>query len=92
MTETVQSVATTVATVDEAIMKALPFLSPFLGFIPGGTVIAAAEPIALEALTALDNAAKLVAAGNTGAAASGVLQTIIDHLTPGKPNAPILAG
>ena len=86
-----KSVATEVSTVDEAVMKALPFISFMLGFIPGAQVAVPFMPFALGALKALDEAAKKVADGNPGAAAQDVLQEVMNHLTPGKPNSPILS-
>lgn len=87
-----KSVAGTVVTVDEAVMKALPFISTMLNFIPGAQVAVPFMPLVGEALLALDNAAKEVAAGNNGMAVQDVLKVIEDHLTKGKPNSPILAG
>jgi hypothetical protein len=86
-----QSVASEVATVDEAVMKVLPFISTFIGFVPGGAVAVPFLPLAGELLQALDNAAKEIAAGNPTGAAQDVLQELIDHLTKGKPNSTALA-
>jgi hypothetical protein len=91
MTTDMKSVATTVSTVDEAVMTALPFISGILGFIPGAQVAVPFMPLVSEGLMALDNAAKAVAAGNPGAAIQDVMKEVMDHLTPGKPNSPILS-
>lgn len=92
MTEVnITGVATEVATVDEAVMKALPFVSGLIGFIPGAQVAVPLMPLIGELLTVVDNAAKAVAAGNSGAAAQDVLQEIMNHLSPGQPNSPILS-
>ena len=87
----VAGIATEVSKVDEAVMKALPFISTFIGFVPGAQVAVPFMPLVGELLQALDTAAKEVAAGNTGAAAEGVLQEIMDHLTKGKKNSAILS-
>lgn len=85
------SVAGEVAQVDEAVMKALPFVSGMIGFIPGGAVAIPFMPLVAEFLQVVDSAAKSVAAGNPGAAATDVLQEVMNHLMPGKPNSPILS-
>lgn len=87
----VKSVAGQVSQVDEAVMKALPFISGLIGFIPGGAVAVPFMPLIGEALVALDNAAKAVAAGNSGAAVQDILTEIMNHLTPGQPNSPALS-
>jgi hypothetical protein len=87
----VAGIAAEVVTVDERIMKLLPTIAMFAGFIPGGAVVSGFEPLILEVLMAVDEAAKAVAAGNPGAAFSVVLDEIKNHLTPGKPNSPILS-
>lgn len=86
------SVAKEVTTVDEAVMKVLPFISTMIGFIPGGQAAVPLMPLISEFLQVIDNAAKEVAVGNTGAGADVILKEIIDHLTLGKPNSPILSG
>lgn len=86
-----ETVAKEVSTVDEAIMKVLPFMSGLVGFIPGGAVAIPFMPLLGELLQALDNAAKAVAAGNPAAGVSTILAEIQNHLTPGAPNSPILS-
>lgn len=86
-----KSVAGTVVTVDEAVMKALPFVSTMLGFIPGAQVAVPFMPLVGELLAVLDSAAKSVADGNNGAAIQDIIKEIENHLTPGKPNSPILS-
>ena len=88
---TVTGVASEVSAIDEELMKILPFITPLLGFVPGAAVLTPFEPLVLDLLTAVDNAAKEIAAGNPGAAATDVLQILINHLTKGQPNAPELA-
>jgi|SRR5579872_5459444 len=85
------SIATEVATVDEAVMKALPFVSTFIGFVPGAQVAVPFMPLIAELLQVVDNAARAVAAGNNGGAVQDVLQEVMNHLTPGKANSPILS-
>lgn len=87
----IPTIAGEVATIDEAIMKALPFVSTFIGFVPGGAVAVPFMPLVGELLQALDTAAKDVAAGNTGAGVQDILAEVMNHLTPGKPNSPILS-
>lgn len=87
----VAGVAGTVSTVDEEIMKALPFVSGLIGFIPGGAVAVPFMPLVAELLQVLDTAAKEVAAGNSNAAAQDVLTEVMNHLTKGKANSPILS-
>jgi hypothetical protein len=88
---TAAGIATEVSTVDEAVMSALPFVSGIIGFIPGAAVAVPFLPLVGELLAALDNAAKAVAAGNTGAAVEDIFTEIKNHLTQGKPNSPILS-
>lgn len=85
------SVAKEVSTVDEAVMKVLPFVSGLIGFVPGGAAAVPFLPLISEFLTVVDNAAKAVAAGNSGAAVQDVLKEVMDHLTPGAANSPILS-
>lgn len=82
-----QSVAGQVATVDETVLKFLPFISMFIAATPAGPFM----PLITEALTALDSAAKAVAGGNTSGAIDVVIKEVISHLTPGMPNSPALA-
>jgi hypothetical protein len=91
MTDDVTAIAAQVSTVDEAIMKVLPFVTTMLGFVPGAAVAVPFLPLVSGFLAALDNAAKAVAAGNPGAAATDILQEVISHLTPGAANSPALA-
>lgn len=86
------SIAKEVSTVDEAVMKVLPFVSTFIGFVPGAQVAIPFLPLVSEFLSVVDNAAKAVSEGNSGAAVQDVLQEVMNHLTPGKPNSPILSG
>lgn len=91
MTETIPQVAGQVASVDEAVMKALPFISTFIGFIPGAQVAVPFMPLVGEILVAVDNAAKSIQAGNNSAAVEDILTEIRNHLTPGAPNSSILS-
>jgi hypothetical protein len=87
----VKTVAGEVSTVDEAVMKAMPFIATMIGFIPGAQVAVPFMPLVGELLGVLDNAAKAVATGNNGAAFEDVFAEIKNHLTPGQPNSPILS-
>lgn len=86
-----ESIATEVSTVDEAVMKVLPFITTITGLIPGAQVATPFLAMAGPLLAAVDSAAQAVAAGNPGAAVTDVLQEIISHLTPGAANSPALA-
>ena len=91
MTNGLESAAGTVSQVDEAVLRALPFISTIIGFIPGGAVAVPFMPLVGGLLEALDNAAKAVAAGNSGGAVQDILREVASHLTPGAPNSPILS-
>ena len=84
----ITGIAAEVSTVDEQIMRFLPFISMAVDFVPGGAV---AMPLVSELLQVLDAAAKAVAAGNPGAAIGDILGEVKNHLTPGQPNSPILS-
>lgn len=87
---TPEGVAGQVATVDEAVMKFLPFVSTILGFIPGAQVAVPFMPLVQGALTALDSAAKAVSMGDPGAGVQDIFTEVINHLTPGQPNSQAL--
>jgi hypothetical protein len=89
----VTGIAGTVSTVDEEIMRLLPTIATVVDFIPGGQIAGGilGNPLFMEVLQKLDNAAKLVAAGNPGAGAGVILGEVMNHLTPGQPNSPILS-
>jgi hypothetical protein len=91
-TPDIPGIATEVSTIDEAILRFMPEISMLIGIIPGANVATPFMPLVTELLTVLDNAAKHVAAGNTGSAVEDVLAEIKNHLTPGAPNSPILSG
>lgn len=86
-----KTVAGEVATVDEAIIRAMPFVSVMAGIVPGGQVAVPWLPLVTGILTAVDNAAKAVAAGNTSAALDAVVNEIKNHLNPSMPNSPALS-
>jgi hypothetical protein len=88
----VTQVANQVSSVDEVVMKLLPEISLILGFIPGAQIAVPFMPLVGAGLTALDEAAKAVAAGNPGMAFQDIMNVVVNHLTPGKPNSPILSG
>lgn len=86
-----KAVAGEVATVDEAVMKVLPFVSGLIGFVPGAQVAVPFLPLVGEILAAVDNAAKSIQAGNNSAAIDDILVEIRNHLTPGLPNSSVLS-
>ena len=88
--QSIASIAATVSNVDEFLIKALPVISFGIGLIPGAGVAAPFIGLLPELLTALDNAAKAVAAGNPSLAFDDVLSEIKAHLTPGQANASAL--
>ena len=90
-TPTAASIAGTVSTVDEEILKFMPFVSTILAVIPGAQIAVPFLPIATEILGVIDNAAKAVAGGNTGVAIQDVFNEIKNHLTPGAPNSAALS-
>lgn len=96
MTDNVQNAAHVVEQVDEALMKALPFITFSLGLVPvPGVGVAATllkNPLMMEVLQKVDEAAKAVEAGKPGAGINVLLDEINDHLTPGAPNSPALNG
>ena len=93
MTVDTAAVAAEVATVDEAIMRFLPEIAMIVGFIPGGSAVSGFEPLILKIMQTIDQAAKAVAAGHPGAAASAVLDEIQAHIDPTKAFvSPILSG
>jgi hypothetical protein len=87
----ISSIAKEVSQVDEAVMKALPFISTLIAFVPGAQVATPFLPLVGELLQVLDKAAKSVADGNNSGAAQDILGEIMNHLTPGKPNSTILS-
>ena len=92
MSVDIPAVAGQVATFDEMVMKYMPFLFGFAKFTPIGGEATLAQPLIMEVLTVLDNAARAVAAGNTAGGVAAVIGAVENHLTPGQPNSPILAG
>jgi hypothetical protein len=91
MTTQLEVVAKEVATVDEAVMKVLPFISTFIGFVPGAAVAIPFLPLVGELLAALDSAAQAVSTGNNAGGIEAIIDEIKNHLTPGAPNSPILS-
>jgi len=87
----VKSIATEVATYDEAVMKFMPYLSGLLGVIPGAQ---AGVPIVAgitALMRAIDDGAKAIAAGNSAADVGSIIGELINHNTPGAPNSPALS-
>lgn len=92
MSADVHAIAAEISKVDEAILKAMPFVSTIIGFVPGAQVAAPFMPLIVEVLQAVDKATEAVAGGNTSAAIDAVINEIKSHLTPGSPNSPALSG
>jgi hypothetical protein len=88
---TPEQIAGKVSTVDEQVLKLMPFISTVIAFIPGAQVAAPFMPLVAELLAVVDNAAKAVATGSPGAAFQDVIDEVMSHLTPGAPNSPILS-
>jgi len=86
----VKTIATEVATYDEAILKFMPYLGSILGIIPGAQAGVPVVAGITALLKAIDDAAKAVSA-NTSADPNGIVGEIVNHLTPGAPNSPALS-
>jgi len=91
-TQSVAQIAGTVATVDEAIMNAMPIISVMVGFIPGAQPLVPFLPLLSGLLAAVDTAAKDLAANNPDMAFQDIVNAIKNHLTNGAPNSPTLSG
>lgn len=87
----VASVAKEVSAVDETVMKVLPAVAGIVGFIPGGQIAPELVPLVNEFLGAVDGAAKTVASGKPDATPQDIFQELIDHMTTGKKNSPLLS-
>jgi hypothetical protein len=87
----IKAIAGEVMKVDEAVMKLLPFISGVIGFVPGAQVAVPFLPLLGEVLTAVDEAAKAIQAGDPAQALDTVLVEIRNHLTPGAANSAALA-
>jgi len=93
MTDTnVAQIAGTVATVDEAVLKAMPIISTMIMFIPGAQAAAPFMPLVTGLLTAVDTAAKDLAANNPDMAFQDIINAIKNHLSGAAPNSPTLSG
>lgn len=93
MTDSTPSgVAAQVASVDEAVMQFLPFLSTILGFIPQTAPLAAPITAGVGALLkTIDDGAKTIASSKPGASAADIIGELVNHNTPGQPNSPALS-
>ena len=91
-TTSVAGVAGQVATIDEAILKVMPIVSTMIAFIPGAQVAVPFMPLLIGILTAVDTAAKDLAANNPDMAVQDIFKTIQNHLTSLAPNSPTLSG
>jgi hypothetical protein len=92
MTGTASSIAATAETVVEGIMKVEPTVATIASmFVPGAApIVAMIQPEVMLAAPFIENALKSLAAGNNGDVLSAFIQ-LLQHLTPGQANSPILA-
>lgn len=88
----VKSIATTAETVIEGVMKIEPTVATIASmFIPGAApIVAMIQPEVLLAAPFVENALKALAEGNNGDVMTSFIQ-LLQHLTPGQPNAKVLA-
>jgi len=87
----VASAASTAETVMEGVMKFEPFVATIAGAaIPGAApIVAMVQPMVAMAAPFIENALKALSAHNNGDAFSALIQ-LIQHVTPGHPNSPVL--
>lgn len=86
-----KAVAGEVATIDEEVMKLLPFIGGIIGFVPGAQAVAPLLPLVGEILAAVDKAAKDIQGNDPSAAVDDILTEIRNHLTVGRPNSAVLS-
>ena len=87
----VKTIATEVATYDEAILKFMPYLGSILGIIPGAQAGVPVVAGITALMKAIDNAAKAVSQADPSTGVGDIVTTIVNHLTPGAPNSPALS-
>lgn len=87
----ISSIASTAEGVIENVMKVEPTVATIASmFVPGAApIIAAIQPEVLLAAPFVENALKAISAGNGGDMMTAFIQ-LLQHLTPGQPNSPIL--
>ena len=87
-----KTIAATAETVIEGVMKIEPTVATIASmFIPGAApIVAMIQPEVLLAAPFVENALKSLAAGNNGDVMTAFIQ-LLQHLTPGQPNASVLA-
>jgi hypothetical protein len=79
-------------TVIEDVMKVEPTVATMAGmFVPGAApIVAAVQPMVMMAAPFIERAIASIAAKNGGDAFSALLD-LLNHISPGRPNSPILA-
>ena len=88
----IKAAAATAEGVVEAIAKVEPMAATMASmFVPGAApVVAMVQPQILIAIPFLERALKDIAASNGGDVMSGMIE-LLQHLTVGQPNSPILS-
>jgi hypothetical protein len=89
---TLTGIAATAEGVVEAVMKVEPTVATIASmFVPGAApIIAMVQPEVMLAAPFIEQALKDLAAGNNGNVMTSFIQ-LLQHLTSGQPNSPILA-
>ena len=88
----VSQVAGEAEKVVEGVMKVEPTVATIASmFVPGAApVVAMVQPEVMLAAPFIENALKALAAGNNGDVMTSFIQ-LLQHLTPGQANSPILS-
>lgn len=90
-TTTLASAAGVADTIIKDFMKIEPFLATASNFIPGAApIVAIVHPAVAMAAPFVEQALEAVASGNNGNAFSAFIE-LLQHITPGQPNSPILS-
>lgn len=88
---TVAEVAATAEKVVEGFMKVEPIVMTVSSFVPGAApIMAFVHPAVVAAAPFIEQALNDLATGNNGNAFTAMIQ-LIQHLTAGQPNSPILS-
>lgn len=87
----VKTIAGEAESVVEGIMKVEPTVATIASmFVPGAApIVAVVQPEVMLAAPFIENALKSLAAGNNGDVMTSFIQ-LLQHLTPGQPNSPVL--
>lgn len=91
-TPNLAGIAKTAETVIEDVLKVEPTIASIAGmFVPGAApIVAVVQPAIVAAAPFVENALNALAAGNGGDAMTAFIQ-LLQHLTPGHPNAAALS-